>query len=412
MDTTVVVVGAGLAGLSCAVRLQERGVSCTLLEAARTVGGRVRTDVENGFRLDRGFQVLLTAYPHTSRTLDYSSLQLAKFYSGALVRSKGRFARLADPVREPADAVATALEPTIGYADKIRILKLVTQVCAPSLERVLKRPEVTTVTRLKELGFSDAVIGTFFRPFLGGIFLENELTTSSRKFEFVFRMFALGEAALPRAGMQAIPDQLARRLKEGTLRTNSRVNAIESGAVYLDDGEMLSCDRIVLATDQAAAATLLHRPFRYRNAAVACLYFAAHKSPVKGPWLVLNGDGEGPVNNLCVPSELHRDYAPDGLSLISVSVIDPRYRTAPDLEQQVREQLTAWYGAAVSGWQHLRSYAIENALQIQEPPSLGPVEKPVKLSDRLVACGDYTGIASIEGAISSGIRAAEAASES
>ena len=408
MDTTVVVVGAGLAGLSCALRLQERGLTCTLLEAAQTVGGRVRTDIENGFRLDRGFQVLLTAYPQTSRTLDYSSLQLATFCSGALVRSKGRFARLADPTREPLDALATALEPAIGYADKVRILKLVSHVCAPSLERVLDRPEVTTLARLKELGFSDGVIRAFFKPFLGGIFLEDELATSSRKFEFVFRMFSLGEAALPKAGMQAIPEQLASRLKTGTLQTGSRVTAIENGAVYLDDGESFSCDRIVWATDQAAAATLLHRPFRNRVAAATCLYFAAAESPVNGPWLVLNGAGRGPVNNLCVPTELHRGYAPEGLSLISVTVIDPAYRTAPDLEAQVREQLTAWYGASVSRWQYLRSYGIEHALPIQEPPLLSPVEKPVKLSDQLYICGDYTAIASIEGAISSGIRAADA----
>ncbi|MDQ2711711.1 MAG: FAD-dependent oxidoreductase [Acidobacteriota bacterium] len=408
MDTTVVVVGAGLAGLSCALRLQERGVSCTLLEAAQTVGGRVRTDIEDGFRLDRGFQVLLTAYPQTSRILNYDDLRLNRFYSGALVRSKDRFARLADPTRQPVDALATALEPAIGYADKLRILKLRNRVCTPSLERVLNRPEVSTLARLKELGFSNGVIRSFFKPFLGGIFLENELATSSRKFEFVFRMFSLGEAALPRAGMQAIPDQLSSRLKPRTLRLHSKVSAIEDGAVYLNNGDTLACDRIVLATDQAAAATLLHQPVRYRAAAATCLYFAAPKSPVKGPWLVLNGEGKGPVNNLCVPSELHRGYAPEGTSLISVTVIDPGYRTASDLETQVREQLTSWYGGSVLGWQHLRSYPIEDALPIQEPPLLSPVEKSVKLSDRLFVCGDYTGVASIEGAISSGIRAAEA----
>lgn len=406
-DSCVVVVGAGLAGLSCALRLQEKGVRCTLLEASDKVGGRVRTDTEGGFQFDKGFQVLLTAYPQTERMVNFAELQLGSFHSGALVRVGRRFARLADPTRQPLDALATVLEPAIDLADKLRVVKLANRVVTPPSEKVLAHPETSTLERLKELGFSSKIIERFFRPFLGGIFLEDKLETSSRKFEFVLRMFSTGQAALPAAGMQAIPASMARRLKGGVLRMNSKVEAIDPGGVQLDSGERVSCHRVVIATDLATRLRLLREPPTASAAAVTCLYYSAPSSPVKGPWLVLNGDGAGPINNLCVPTEVHPTYAPSGTSLVSVTVIHPAFRARPDLELQVRSQLAEWYGAAVGEWSHLKTYAIEDALPIQSPPLLTPIEKPVKLAEHLYACGDYAGIVSIEGAVSSGVRAAE-----
>ena len=404
----VVIIGAGLSGLACALRLQDSGTPCTLLEASTAVGGRVRTDIEDGFHLDRGFQVLLTVYPQTRKILNYGDLRLSRFYSGALVRLNGRFARLADPTREPLDSVATVLEPALSLPDKLRILKLRHRVCGPSLEQMLEHPEVSTLERLTELGFSNSIIERFFKPFLGGIFLDDELVTSSRKFEFVFRMFSLGDAALPAAGIEALPRQMAARLASHVLRTNSRVTAIDDAGVHLELGETVLADRVVVATDQRESCRLLRCGTPGRTAAATCLYYAAPVSPVKGPWLVLNGDGVGPINNLCAPTELHSSYAPHGTSLISVTVIDQAYRGRPDLETQVRAQLATWYGSNVSRWRYLRTYEIDQALPLQQPPLLTPINKPVKLSERLYRCGDYLGIASIEGAIASGIRAAQA----
>ena len=372
------------------------------------MGGRVHTDVKDGFHLDRGFQVLLTAYPQTARTLHYEPLQLQSFHAGAIVRSHDYFYTLADPTREPGDAFSTLLAPVTTFADKLRILRLLRRVCGPSLEQVLAHPETTTLQRLRELKFSDKIIFEFFRPFLGGIFLETDLVTSSRKFEFVFRMFALGYAALPAAGMGAIPQQMAQRLKPGSWRTDTSVTALDSSGVTLASGEKMKCEKVVIATDESEGCRLLQRPFQPKTTAVTCVYYSAPQSPVKGPWLVLNGDGSGPINNLCVPTELHRSYAPRGQSLVSVSVLHPAYRNRPDLEDLVRDQLTTWYGKVVSKWQHLRTYEINHALPLQEPPALSPVDKPVKLSERLFWCGDHTGIVSIEGAIASGIRAADA----
>ena len=247
----------------------------------------------------------------------------------------------------------------------------------------------------------------FFRPFLGGIFLEPNLVTSSRKFEYVFRMFSQGEAALPALGMQAIPQQMLNRLHSDSVRTASPVSKVDVQRVTLESGEEIAAAAVVLATAPLDAARLRNQHQDARSAAVTCLYYSADRSPVNGAWLVLNGDASGPVNNLCVPTELHRSYAPAGKSLVSVTVLGVSEDEAA-LESEVRKQLTGWYGKEVTEWKHLRTYAIPEAVTLQEPPSLATVKKPVQLSSRLFVCGDYLSITSIEGAISSGIRAADA----
>jgi hypothetical protein len=393
----VVIAGAGLAGLSCALRLQERGVACRVFEKSDCVGGRVRTHVVDGYRLDRGFQVLLTAYPKTQQTVDFGALELKPFYSGALVRSKGKFHTLGDPLRRPGDALATVFSSIGGLSDKARMLHVRSRVMAGTLDELLARPEVTTLRRLEEFGFSKSMIQQFFRPFLGGIFLEPDLVTSSRKFEFVMRMFSEGEAALPKQGMQAIPRQMANRLKPGVLQTGLGVQSFDGDGLTLENGECVKADVVVQATPVQGSG---------RSASVTCLYYSADGSPVRGPWLVLNGDAQGPINNLCVPTEVHQNYAPPGKSLISVTVLGVAGDEA-QLERNVRAQLTDWYGEAATQWAHLRTYAIPEALVLQEPPLLETVHKPVRLSNRLFACGDHLSVASIEGAISTGIRCAD-----
>lgn len=403
-NNDVVIIGAGLAGLCCALRLEERGVACQIVEAAEAPGGRVRTDTVDGFQLDRGFQVLLTAYPEARQRLDYDALQLGRFESGALIRTGGGFHRIGDPYRNPSDLFSTLVAPVGGLGDKWKIAGLRRRVCDGSLEELYSRPETSTRAALEAEGFSPAMIERFFKPFFSGIFLEPDLATSSRKFEFVFRMFSQGHAALPAAGMEAIPRQLAARLKPGTLRLNSRAFAVTDEGVRLASGDLVPGKQIVFATDAIEAARFLGRPMPPAANAVTCLYFAAKETPVRGGWLVLNGEGSGIVNNLAVPSEVCRPYAPAGLSLISVSVLSRE----EGLETRVREQLTAWYGNAVAEWRLLKTYRIPYALPAQPAGALDPVEKPVKIGEGRFWCGDHTDTASIQGAMISGRRAAEA----
>lgn len=409
----VLVIGAGLAGLSCARALHRGGADVLVVDAADAPGGRVRTDRVDGFLLDRGFQVFLTAYPETRAALDYDALGLGTYYEGALVRYGDGFHRLADPFRRPGDVLATLVSPVGTLADKLRVAWLRLNVMMGSIEAQFTRPERTTYDALRQRwGFSDAMIDRFFRPFLGGIMLDDELEASSRMFEFVFRMFAKGPAALPRDGMGAIPAQLAAALPAGALRLGTRVTSIDGGRVTLDRGETIAAEAVVVATDgpEAVRLTGLRTPTARRS--VWNLYYAADTPPVDAPILVLNGEGQGPILNLSVVSNVQPAYAPDGRALVSVSVLP---RRAPGdgegLEAAVRRQLTDWFGADAATWTHLRTYHIDYALPDQAPPFLSPPERPVRIGSGRYVCGDHRASGSINGAMRSGRHAAEAVLE-
>jgi phytoene dehydrogenase-like protein len=412
VNSKVVIVGAGLAGLCCGRRLAAAGVPFEILEESDAVGGRVRTDLVNGFRLDRGFQVLLTAYPEARAVLDYEALDLKPFYPGALVWRHGSLHRLADPFREPADACKNLFNSVGTLADKVRVARLRRRTLAGSVEDLYRRPDLTTQEALRHLGFSRSMIERFFRPFFGGIFLDRDLATSSRQMEFVFRMFACGDTAVPAAGMQAIPEQIAAKLPPGSVRTRTGVRSIEKGAVVLASGERRTARAVVVATDPWRAASLVgagYEPPGSRSA--ACLYFATDEPPIDEPILMLDGEGKGPVNNLVEMSAVAPSYAPPRTALIAASVVDPAAVDAPDLEQQVRHQLERWFGIEVRTWEHLRTDRIRQALPDQRPPFLDDPHKPVRLRPGLYLAGDHRENGSIQGAMVAGRRAAEAVLE-
>jgi phytoene dehydrogenase-like protein len=406
-EPPVVVVGAGLAGLACALHLSEAGVPVRLLEASDGVGGRVRTDVVEGFRLDRGFQVLLTAYPETRRVLDYAALDLKPFLPGALVRREGRFHELSDPWRRPSRLVSTLLCDVGTLADRLRIARYRARVRSGSLSALFSRPETTALGRLRGEGFSEPMIDAFFRPFFGGVLLDRGLSASSRMLDFVFRMMAEGEVALPAEGMGAIPEQIARRLPEGAVRLGARVASLTPREVRLESGETTAARAVVVATEGPEAARLTGQLAAPASRSATTLYFAAGRAPIAEPTLILDGNGRGPVNNLCFPSQVAPSYAPAGAALVSASVLE-----GPDgpeaLEPAARAQLTEWFGAEVERWRLLRTYRIPHAQPDQTPPALEPVERPVELAGGLFVCGDHRDTASLHGALVSGRRAAEA----
>jgi phytoene dehydrogenase-like protein len=412
-DGGVYVVGAGLAGLRCARRLHERGVPATVLEAGDGVGGRVRTDRVDDFLLDRGFQVLLTAYPEAADALDYEALELRPFYPGAVVRTGGRFVTVADPSRRPWGGVRVAFAPVGGLGDKRKVASLRRRVTSGSLEELFARPETTTREALAAGGFSEAIVDRFFRPLFGGVLLDRELGTSSRMFEFVYRMFALGDVALPARGMGAIPQQLAGGLPRDQVRLGRRVTALGDGGVTMADGERLPARAVVVATDGPTASALLGgEPAAPGSAAATCLYFAADRAPVDEPVIVVDGDGEGPVNHLCVPSSVAPAYAPPGAALVSATVLDrPGLPKGPDLEAAVLGQLADWFGSGVVAWRHLKTYHIPHAQPAQPPGTLDPPERPVRLRSGRYLCGDHRDNASINGALASGRRTADAVLE-
>ncbi len=404
----VVVVGGGLAGLSCAVELSSSPVDCTVLEASDEIGGRVRTDLVEGYRLDRGFQVLLTAYPEARRLLDYGALRLRSFFPGALIRWGGRFRRLADPWRRPLAGISGVLGGAVSISDAVRIARLRTRVSRPPRRRDV--PPRTSARRLAAEGFSVAVIERFFRPFFGGVFLDSELETSETQLEFVFAMFAAGEIAVPALGMGEIPEQLAAGLPEGVVYTGRRVERVEPTRARLAGGDVIDADAVVVATDGTTACELGAVDDAPRWRGTICVYFSADETPIRGPVLVLDGEGGGPVNNLCVMSEVSHELAPSGRALISATVIGADALPDEGAERAVRDHMRSWFGAAVDDWRHLRSYRIDRALPDQSAPGFDPEPRPARVNG-LYVCGDHRADGSINGAIASGRAAAHAVLE-
>lgn len=391
----VVVVGAGMAGLNCAMELARAGLEPVVLEAGDAPGGRVRTDEVDGFLLDRGFQVLLTAYPEARAAFDYRALDLRRFVAGALCRRDGRFASFADPLRDPRDAAAALVAPGVGPADLARMLRMRRAVGRGRLPELFRRPETTTAARLAELGFSRSAQEAFWRPFLRGVFLDEELATSSRLFEFVMRMFSQGDAAVPSRGMGALAAQLAGRLPAGALRLGTRVAAVDARGATLAGGDRIEGDAVVVATT-GLLPELDPRGWR----AVTTYSFDAPEPPVRRPVLVLAGGEPGPVNNLHVASEVAPEVAPAGRALVSATVLG----LAPaGTEEAVRRQLRGWFGPAVDGWRLVQELRIERAL-----PVVGPRLASPRLPGGLFAAGDHLMGPTLNAALATGRRAAAA----
>jgi phytoene dehydrogenase-like protein len=401
----VLIVGGGLAALSCAIRLHRDGALPLILESSDKVGGRVNTDLVDGFRLDRGFQVFLDSYPEAGSLLDRHQLNLRPFRPGALVFADGKMHRVMDVFREPMEILASAIAPVGSVLDKLRIALLRLRMLRASIPAIAQHEDLSTEAYLRRAGFSPRIIDVFFRSFYGGIFLERDLCTSSRMFEFTFKMFSEGNATLPAMGMGEIPRNLASKLPPTALRLKARVASIEHESVTLDSGERLRGDAVVVATDAASAAALIPhlRPANVAWNSVTCVYFSAPQSPLNEAIIVLNGTGSGLVNNVCVPSDVSADYAPPGLALISVSVLG--MPDTENLESKVLEELEAWFGRCVHEWKHLRTDRIARALPAMLPggePKVGLLER-----NSVLVCGDHCWSSSIEGAIISGQAAAD-----
>jgi phytoene dehydrogenase-like protein len=405
-DTTpVIIVGAGIAGLACANYLQGFGIPCTLLEADDRPGGRARTDHLEGFRLDRGFQIFLTAYPEAKRLLDYEALGLKTFRQGATIRLNGKFTTLPNPLREPLSAPQALRSPVGSLGDKLKVVQLTAQLAPLDDEEIFRGPASSTRSYLSGFGWSEKMIRNFFQPFLGGIFLEKELVTSSHFFRFVFQKFYQGDAALPAEGIEALSRQLAARLPAGTLRTGVRVLEVRGRTVRLEGGDTLTGRAVVLATDASAAARLLGEPLRTVFNQTTCLYFAADASPLSSPMLVINAEPGGLVNHLAVVSDVAPGYAPPGKSLVSVNLVGQAGPVGPELLTAVRDELAGWFGEAVHGWRHLRTYAIPEALPRFTAGQ--PGEGALKLAEGLYRCGDYAAYPSYNASMRTGRHVAE-----
>lgn len=397
----VVIVGAGLAGLTAARVLHGAGLEVRLLEAGDAVGGRVRTDRIDGLLLDRGFQLLNPSYPQVPRMFDLVGLRLRSFDAGVVVAHDGARHVVADPRRRPREAL-TALQLPVGTVrEKLAFARWAAQVGYGAPSRIKRGPDTELRAALQQRGLDGALTQGVLRPFLAGVLGEDELRTSRRLAELLVRSFVRGRPSLPEAGMQAIPEQLAARLPDGVLRLRTPVHAVRGTQVDTDDGTV-GARAVLVAADPSTAASLTDLPAPGMRA-LTTFYHLAARSPAERRLLHVDADRRGPLVNTAVVSDVAPSYAP-GRTLVSSTVLGAD--GSAEMERRVRAHAAVVYGSDTGGWEHVATYPISNALP-DTPPGT-PLRRPVELGDGVYVAGDHRDTASIQGALVSGRRAAVA----
>lgn len=408
MKPTITIIGAGISGLTAAVYLHQKNYNVKILEATDRVGGRIKTDCIDGFRLDRGFQVLLTNYPETKALLNYKKLNLKPFLPGATVLYDGGQFDIADPFRRPTALLSTLFAPVGTLKDKIQTFWLKHKLVRISNSAIFKQPENDTYSQLKKYGFSQKMIDRFYKPFFSGIFLENELTTSSNMFDFVMKQFSTGDAAIPELGMEEIPKQLAAMLPENSIQFKTKVRAIENNTIYLEDGSQIVSDKIIIATEATSLVGNYIAQQKQQFHSVTTVYFEATKAPTNQAVVILNATTtKNWVNNLTVMSNISNKYAPTGKVLLSVS-----YNGMPEIDdtllaENMKEELKQWYGKQVDDWKLLKTYRIKYALPNQDSVCDELTRTDVQINENLYICGDHLMNGSINAAMKSGRLVAE-----
>ena len=394
----VVVLGAGLAGLSAATRLAAAGVDVLVLEAGGHAGGRLATERVDGFVVDRGFQVFNTGYPRAA-DLDLPALRMGFFWPGAVIRVGGRAHRVADPRKHPGALLDTVRSPLGSLPRKVAIGAFSARAGYLPVSRLLSAPEVTAEEALLAAGVGSTALERFFRPFLAGVLLESELATSSRYLDLLWRSFVRGPIGLPADGMQAVGTQLAGRLPEGTLHLGVRAEEVRGDAVRTVEGTVRA-DAVVVATDPGTAARLV--PALAGASAPRQVTTHLHVLP-RSPWdspLIVLGSPGGQLVNTVVLSDAQPAYSPDGRALVASSTL------AETTEAQVRGEVARAHGVSPTELEHLTSVTVHGAQPAATPPLV--LRRPVDLGGGLFVCGDHRDTPSIQGAMASGARTARA----
>lgn len=385
------IIGAGLAGLTCAWYLKKNGIdNIVIFESSDRAGGKLKTDTLEGYQLDRGFQVLLPAYPETKRILDYEKLQLQKFAKGSLIYKKERIIPFYDLENGLIPILKTAIFGPGSLLDKLKIFILKLRISFIKVDDIFKRSsQLSSIGYLRQLRFSYKMIEEFWKPFYQGVFLENNLDTDSKMLQFTFKMFSEAGAAVPKAGMEAIPKQMVEYIGKDKIKTNSMVINYTKNSITLENEVTERFDHVILAC--ANTENVIYN-------VVTNMYFEAEKLPVNTKHVILNANNNRVVNNVVLLSNVAPSYS-NGKQLISVSANGIHQN-----ESSFLMDLRKMFGEQVLKWRHLKTYVIKDALPIINYQ----IPYNPKSPDGVYRCGDYLLQASINGAMQSGRLVAEA----
>ncbi|AFZ72137.1 NAD(P)/FAD-dependent oxidoreductase [Natronobacterium gregoryi] len=406
----VIVVGGGLAGLVATRHLAGAGLEVTLLERNGTVGGRVRTVERDGFRFDRGFQVLFTGYPAVQQELDFGDLDLRRFSPGATIARPNHRSTLSDPLRDPGALVATVLNPNVSFSDELRVARLWWELRRLDLEEVFRGPDESIESYLRGRGFSDDFLESFVVPFYGGITLDRSLSTSKRIFEYTFRTLAAGSTAVPAEGMGAIPTQLADRVHEegATVQTGVEVQSVSgasAGVTVVADDADYEADAVVVATDPPSARDLTGVdaiPTDGRGCVTQYYALPARAEFETGKRLLLNATDDGP-NQIVPHSEVAPEYAPGDRILLSGTYLGDPDADDEELAERSRSTLESWYPErSFDGFECVHTDRIPFAQFVQPPGVHEGLPDARDPNGAIYLAGDYTHWSSIQGAIESG----------
>ena len=380
MTYDLLVIGSGPAGQKAALSVAKAGLKAAIVEPDQTLGGGC---VHKG-------------------TLPSKSIRESMYRW-----SMGSKGLLGDPLRDFSSLFPTLFSKAGNLKDKLLTLKLRNRLAGLSIKEIFQQEEISTLEALsKEYGFSSKMINQFFAPFFSGIFLEKELTTSRRMFDFVFKMFSSADTAVPNLGMEEIPKQLAQDLPAGSIHTEARVKKVDHQTVQLEDGSTFSAPHIIIATEATGIIQNLS-PVKTKHQSTTHLHFIAQEAPIKKPLIALNTKPQRLVNNICTINRVAPGYAPDGQHLVSLSVVGRSDLSGKELESAVRKELSNWFGNSTQDWEHLHTRTIEYALPGQSSVRQSIPAEQFQLRKGLYACGDFQLNGSINAAMKAGRKVGE-----
>ena len=401
------IIGAGISGLIAATVLEKNGFHPVIIEATDRVGGRVKTDIVDGYQLDRGFQVLLTAYPAAQKYLNFESLELQNFLPGASIYKNGKQEIIGDPIRDTSLLFSTLFARVGTFTDKLKILKLNNRLKKKTISEIFLDKEQSTLSYLMDLNFSSRIIDEFFKPFFSGIFLENKLETSSRMFEFVYKMFGEGHAALPKGGIEEIPKQLLNNLKNTTFKYSTQVSSVIEREIELDNGQKIKSDFIIIATEPSKLIQKLkNQSTKWQSCDT--LYFETENRTIRKPLIGLITKQKSLINNIFYHTSLETSLKPKK-ELLSVTVVDNQNLSGKILIDRVQNELEQNCGITTSRF--IDMYSIPMSLPKLTELHYEMLPTETLFSESIYLAGDVQLNGSLNAAMISGERAALAVIE-